>query len=201
MLFSFQGQCAYYLPRREEFIVYGLLMVEVETEDQRNGFCRRRLRVTNTKVTYNESRMYRLIYNAARPKEKKHLPLIHFDTCFTFYGFNLLPFHMKWLQLLFKLTFGLIALTTEWWNSQHLPFPFQGMGREIYPLKWNGSSWYDEVYYTRTTTNRQWTNRHSLQVIRHPWQTTSETASSMLGVSLESSVQVIRLKLCCTEYA
>ncbi|XP_015755643.1 PREDICTED: receptor-type tyrosine-protein phosphatase epsilon-like [Acropora digitifera] len=44
-----EGQCAYYLPRREEFIVYGLLMVEVETEDQRNGFCRRRLRVTNTK--------------------------------------------------------------------------------------------------------------------------------------------------------
>ncbi|KAK2554980.1 Receptor-type tyrosine-protein phosphatase delta [Acropora cervicornis] len=46
---EFKGQCAYYLPRREEFIVYGLLMVEVETEDQRNGFCRRRLRVTNTK--------------------------------------------------------------------------------------------------------------------------------------------------------
>ena len=133
--------------------------------------------------------------------KKKHLPLIHFDTCFTLYGFHLLPFHMKWLQLLFKLTFGLIALTTEWWNSQHLPFPFQGMGREIYPLKWNGSSWYDEVYYTRTTTNRQWTNRHSLQVIRHPWQTTSETSSSKLGVSLESSVQVSRLKLCCTEYA
>ena len=94
MLFSFQGQCAYYLPRREEFIVYGLLMVEVETEDQRNGFCRRRLRVTNTKVTYNESRMYRLIYNAARPKEKKNiyhlstLTLASRFTAFTYYHFT-----------------------------------------------------------------------------------------------------------------
>ena len=94
MLFSFQGQCAYYLPRREEFIVYGLLMVEVETEDQRNGFCRRRLRVTNTKVTYNESRMYRLIYNAARPKEKKNiynlstLTLSSRFTALTYYHFT-----------------------------------------------------------------------------------------------------------------
>ena len=46
----FQGQCANYLPHKEEFIVYGLLMVEVETEDLRNGFCRRHLKITNTKV-------------------------------------------------------------------------------------------------------------------------------------------------------
>lgn len=44
-----EGQCSYYLPRREEFIVYGLLMIEVEAEDQRNGFCRRHLKITNTK--------------------------------------------------------------------------------------------------------------------------------------------------------
>ncbi|XP_068677246.1 receptor-type tyrosine-protein phosphatase S-like isoform X2 [Montipora foliosa] len=44
-----EGQCSYYWPRREEFIVYGLLMIEVEAEDQRNGFCRRHLKITNTK--------------------------------------------------------------------------------------------------------------------------------------------------------
>ena len=49
-LFSLQGQCTYYLPRKEEFIVYGLLMIEVEAEDQRNGFCRRHIKLTNTKV-------------------------------------------------------------------------------------------------------------------------------------------------------
>lgn len=48
---SLQGQCAYYLPRKEEFIVFGLLMIEVESVDQRNGFCRRNLKITNTKVS------------------------------------------------------------------------------------------------------------------------------------------------------
>ena len=38
------------MPHKEEFIVYGLLMVEVEAEDLRNGFCRRQLKITNTKV-------------------------------------------------------------------------------------------------------------------------------------------------------
>ena len=50
LLILFQGQCADYLPYKEEFIVYGLLMIEVETEDLRNGFCRRHLKITNTKV-------------------------------------------------------------------------------------------------------------------------------------------------------
>lgn len=50
IFFSLQGQCAYYLPRKEEFIVFGLLMIEVESVDQRNGFCRRNLKITNTKV-------------------------------------------------------------------------------------------------------------------------------------------------------
>lgn len=47
---SLQGQCAYYLPRKEEFIVFGLLMIEVESVEQKNGFCRRNLKITNTKV-------------------------------------------------------------------------------------------------------------------------------------------------------
>ena len=38
------------MPHKEELIVYGLLMVEVEAEDLRNGFCRRQLKITNTKV-------------------------------------------------------------------------------------------------------------------------------------------------------
>lgn len=50
-LLLFQGQCANYLPHKEEFIVYGLLMIEVEAEDLRNGFCRRHLKITNTKVS------------------------------------------------------------------------------------------------------------------------------------------------------
>lgn len=41
--------CASYLPHKEEFTVYGLLMIEVEAEDLRNGFCRRQLKITNTK--------------------------------------------------------------------------------------------------------------------------------------------------------
>ncbi|XP_078353190.1 receptor-type tyrosine-protein phosphatase S-like [Oculina patagonica] len=44
-----EGLCAHYLPHKEEFIVYGLLMIEIEAEDFRNGFCRRHLKITNTK--------------------------------------------------------------------------------------------------------------------------------------------------------
>lgn len=44
-----EGICASYLPHKEEFIVYGLLMIEIEAEDLRNGFCRRQLKITNTK--------------------------------------------------------------------------------------------------------------------------------------------------------
>lgn len=51
---SLQGQCAYYLPRKEEFIVFGLLMIEVESVEQKNGFCRRNLKITNTKVSQSQ---------------------------------------------------------------------------------------------------------------------------------------------------
>ncbi|XP_066015806.1 tyrosine-protein phosphatase 2-like isoform X2 [Pocillopora verrucosa] len=36
-----EGICVSYSPHKEEFIVYGLLMIEIEAEDLRNGFCRR----------------------------------------------------------------------------------------------------------------------------------------------------------------
>ncbi|CAH3133452.1 unnamed protein product, partial [Pocillopora meandrina] len=47
--FLLNGICVSYLPHKEEFIVYGLLMIEIEAEDLRNGFCRRQLKITNTK--------------------------------------------------------------------------------------------------------------------------------------------------------
>ena len=45
-----QGLCTWYLPQTEEFVMYGLLMVEVESVETRNGYCRRQLKITNTKV-------------------------------------------------------------------------------------------------------------------------------------------------------